>query len=104
MTFVERSPSGAIKALYCKLCRAKIGFRDREGFKRTDQYAEVKIRFDDGSHHVTNGCQKCLRMGMDMAEVLKMYEADCQDDPSCRVGDRVPVKVVSVSYDQGGIL
>lgn len=104
MKFVERSPQGHINALFCKLCGKKIGFRDRRGFHRTDDYAEVKIRFDDGSYHVTNGCKRCLKMGMSLDAVQRMYEGDCQDDPSCRVSGRRPEAVVAISYDQGGIL
>ena len=102
--FAVYTQSGAIKWLYCKVCGAKIGHRDRMGFVRTPDYAEVKIRFDDGSFHVTSGCKNCLSTKMDKRILQEMYEADCADDKNCRMGDRRPVEVVVVSYDQGGII
>lgn len=105
--FAEYMPNGAIKWLYCKVCGAQIGRyeQDRKGFVRNSMYAEVKIQFDDGSYHVTNGCKNCIKMSLAPDTLQEMYEADCEDAPSCSSGKgRMAVQAVAVSYDQQGLL
>ena len=76
--FTRKAVGGELETLLCKLCgvvigekqQRTIGFRTApngqkverivESFTRNHLYCEIKILFDDGSAHVTNGCKTCM--------------------------------------------
>lgn len=92
--FVEYDQEGQLSVLRCKICGTVIGERAERshGFKRlpdgrmieriSDQfhrnnlYCEIKIAFEDGSAHVTNGCKNCLVGLTDGAILSELEQAD----------------------------
>lgn len=112
--------------LRCKLCGAVIaGLTNRlvkrdltrdgrvveqfvEKFQHFHNYVEVKIVFNDGSAHVTNGCSGCLNEGMPLAVLKELYVADVMavDGEGYRESDlvREPQGIIAISRDQRGIV
>lgn len=76
--YVETDYRGRMVALYCKCCGVRIGKEYRRGgFVRHTNYAELKLRFEDGSHHVTNCCKLCADIAINDPELMEaMHDAD----------------------------
>lgn len=92
--FAQFGPAG-LERLYCKICGQIIGEllvrplerqttpdgriieRNVEKFVRNSQYCEMKIAYDDGSSHVTNGCVQCFQgIQFDEYDLQKLTEVD----------------------------
>ena len=125
MTFVKAAnfarlgPGGELQTLLCKLCGTVIGekqlrtvgFRTApngqkierivESFVRNHLYMEIKIAYDDGSFHVTNGCKKCLN-GSLIVDILDDITFTDQKD----LGLNLPRRAVEVVEKKigGGIV
>lgn len=113
--FVTYSPEGSVTELYCKVCGVKIaGMALRSGphinsipqwkFSRNNFYAEIKIAFDDGSHHVTNGCKNCLSSNMDPELLAELFDVDMEDLGSVDKRNGKPTQVVVYDATGGGII
>lgn len=97
---------GEVDQLFCKVCGSMIG-RYEEGFglKRLPLYAELKMRFTDGSYHVTNGCIDCLSRIKTPEQMHELHQADLEESRTIffeRDIKRVPDEVVVVNQDGRG--
>jgi hypothetical protein len=95
--FVRYSSGGELEVLLCKLCgvvigekqHRTIGFRTApngqkierivENFVRNHLYCEIKIVYEDGSAHVTNGCKTCLNGPLSVEALDELTFVDEQD-------------------------
>jgi hypothetical protein len=95
--FAQMGPDGTLERLQCKICgtvigekqQRTIGFRKApdgrvieriiEGFTRNHLYTEIKIIFDDGSAHVTNGCKTCLMGNLSVEALSELTSIDERD-------------------------
>lgn len=113
--FVVYDDRRMVRELYCKVCGEQIaGMVPRpkgpgpeigvlvEKFTRFPNFADAKFHFNDGSFHVTNGCQNCLRLGLTPAEMLELYRCD-MEEMDMLAGVRRPLYVMEVDYTQQGI-
>lgn len=75
--FAVYSPLGELRELYCKVCGVQIGGGPK--FTRYSNYVEVKFRCNDGSDHVTTGCNKCLSRSTSKRVLTAMLVADMRD-------------------------
>lgn len=118
--FVRLAQDGTIERLYCKLCgtiigevqHQTIGFRERpdgrlverilEGFYRNHMYMEVKISFEDGSAHVTNGCKKCLMGDLSVEQLDELTQTD-EEEQGLSISGRKSRAIVEQKFG-GGIL
>lgn len=112
--YVKKRPvTEEIEEIFCKGCGDVIanlserpfgdGSRTRLTFTRLPNYAEVKFRCEDGHFHVTNGCQKCVNMSMNLKYAQGFLEADYLEqgiaDPETRV-----LAIVTVDTSGAGIV
>ena len=110
-------PRGQLSAMYCKICGEKIasmqmrptsavpGATILNKFTRHSNYAEIKIALSNpGMYHVTNGCQACLRRGMDPAILDDMYQADLAEMGIIPMVGLHAVEVDKVDYTAQGII
>src|SRR5215813_11347863 len=92
--FAIIGPDGVMQRLLCKVCGVVIGERELrslerkadpggrlverivDGFIRNDLYTEMKIAYDDGSAHVTNGCKNCLTQALTLDDLAALTIAD----------------------------
>lgn len=114
--FVDYGPKGQVLGLYCKLCGDAIaGVQARRvspvpgaamamKFLRYSNYAEIKIAFNDGSHHVTHGCKKCLGTNMAPDVLQALYEADVLDALTNSKAGAVATRVVQLDHTAKGIV
>jgi hypothetical protein len=124
MTYLEKfaqvGSDGELQRLQCKICgtvigekqQRTIGFRKApdgrvieriiEGFTRNHLYTEIKIIYDDGSAHVTNGCKNCL-MGHLSVEALAELTAVDERDLKMVPRRGTPIEVVETKIG-GGII
>ena len=63
--YVVANERGAVVELFCKNCGIPIGGlevaeKENKKFERHGNYAEIKMRFSDGTFHVTNICTGCI--------------------------------------------
>lgn len=78
--YIERDPIGRMIRLYCKVCGKLIGMDRRGGFHRLHNYGELKMKFLDGSDHVTNLCHDCIPLVAKSRELMmEVYQADVDD-------------------------
>lgn len=125
--YVGSSPGRPIEELFCKICGSAIaGMQSRIKGRRLDaatkqwieehvleyktfhNYAELKILFEDGSYHVTNGCKTCLSGDIPVEKLHELHTADLlhesQDYPGKELHlARVPVMAVAIRLDGGGM-
>lgn len=114
--FVTYDADGSLNRVYCKMCGVEIaGLVERPKgsgpknsimvtkFIRFPNYAEIKMEFDDGSFHVTNGCNVCLHEELSANDLLDLYLADCADQKT-PVGSRKPIRVVEFDTTAQGIV
>lgn len=73
--------NGLAIATYCKVCGKQIGRMDSKGrFMHLRNHTDMKIKFADGSAHVTCLCKGCVKAVYDKpAMLLALYEADIRD-------------------------
>ena len=108
--------NGVIQKLFCQVCGDQIAgvsaspigsgpYANKlsDSFKRFANYAEIKIEFDDGSMHVTNGCKKCLKMTMPIEQANEIYQADLSV-MGLKQDNRVPVRIVAVDTTGVGLV
>ena len=115
--------NGIVQSVQCKVCgvviadtvertlryeQGRSGERTRvvnQQFTRLANYREIKIVFEDPTYfHVTNGCNKCLSMSMDIAILAEMHEADQLESPDGyteRERAQKPIGVVTLSATSG---
>src|SRR5262245_852561 len=95
--FAHFNADGSLERLQCKLCgdiigetqQRPVGRRNRpdgrivekivENFARNHKYTEIKIAYDDGSAHVTNGCKRCLTGDMAVEKLDEITQVDTED-------------------------
>jgi hypothetical protein len=118
--FARLNPDGQLERLQCKLCgtvigevqERTIGTRQRtngrmverviETFTRNHLYTEVKIVYDDGSAHITNGCSRCLTGDLNEEQMDELTYTD-EDDLGLKRSGRKPLAVVKALIG-GGIV
>lgn len=116
--FTEYSQEGELVRLRCKICGTVIGERAERshGFKRlpdgrmieriSDQfhrnnlYCEIKISFEDGSAHVTNGCKNCL-VGLTDGAILSELEQVDMTEQGFKPRTAIVLEVVEVKAGGG---
>jgi hypothetical protein len=123
---IKRDARGVLQSMQCKVCGAviadtcdrlvgyeitKSGERVKvitRNFTRLDNFTEIKIAFEDPKYsHITHGCNKCLSLDMSPALLAELHQADQEDSPdgyTDRERAQVPVKVVAISHNQGGLV
>lgn len=119
--FIRQNAIGEIEEIMCKVCGIVIaGITEtttertaRDGklivtkirqFQRFHNYAELKLKFTDGSHHVTNGCVDHMVMGLTKPQQRALFEADVNMAPSGYTKDHItrsPAMVVAVGRAEG---
>jgi hypothetical protein len=118
--FARLTAEGQLDRLQCKLCgvvigevqQRPVGMRERpngrivervvENFVRNHLYTEIKIAFEDGSAHVTNGCRNCLVGNLSEEKLNELTYTDEDDLQMTRTG-RKPVGVIKTLIG-GGIV
>jgi len=118
--FARLTAEGALDRLHCKMCgriigetqQRTVGFKERpdgriierivESFTRNNLYMEVKIAFNDGSAHVTNGCSDCLSGNLGEEILAELTQAD-EEEQERPVSERKPIGVVKTRLG-GGIV
>jgi hypothetical protein len=117
-----------IEELFCKVCGSAIGGMTSQvkgrrfesatktwieehvlEFRRFHNYAELKMQFEDGSYHVTNGCRTCLSATLIPEQLHELHIADMEVEDMIYPGQeehmaRIPVSAVAIRIDGGGIL
>jgi hypothetical protein len=73
-----------------------------EGFMRNHLYCEMKIEFEDGSQHVTNGCKDCL-VGLKDAAILQELEECDMSEQKLKARSAGAIDVLEVKVG-GGVL
>ena len=108
---VEYDRNGRVSKIFCKICGCIIAHSLRRGLHRLSRYAEVKIQFADGSHHVTNLCLDCVTRHRKNEDILlAIHEADIlhfeKDLPSMveHLENKRSPRVVDVDVHRRGIL
>jgi|SRR4249919_4089527 hypothetical protein len=134
MTFLKRpnyityGDNYEIAEIFCKICGAAIGGltskmigrrldpatkkwieTEEVRFRRFGNYAELKIEFEDGSAHVTNGCSKCMHENLTPEELDALHQADLSVDKTEYPGrdlhlGRKAKGVLGIRNDGGGLL
>lgn len=108
--FIQRTRTGAIKRIFCKCCGYIIAEQRGRIFWRSRVYAEIKMRFADGTAHVTQLCQGCLpKVRRNPDALMAMYNADlddmAQDDPRIEMfREKSEPRVVAVDTQMRGIV
>lgn len=125
-SFIRRDPhSSETEAISCKICGTVIAEKmerivgyemDRAGnrtkvisrqFVYLPTYTEIKITFDDGSNHVTNGCSICMHDKLRPEVLEEIHRADQEQSPDGyteRERQRHPIGVVGIVKGGGGIV
>lgn len=107
--FVDYNESNQAIRVYCKVCGATIADTVRGHFHRFKNYAEMKMRFSNGSYHVTSGCNKCISLAIKDEDLrLAMHQADIDDmirevPELASYRTRSDPKVVKVDFSRRGI-
>lgn len=127
-SYVTFTPNGEITELFCKVCGSQIGGiedtvqgrsldkttnkwveRVVRQFRRFSGYTEMKMEFEDGSAHVTNGCNKCMTEHLNKDDLTAIYNADLDIEAVAgnphvkKLRERIPTRVVAVRVG-GGIV
>lgn len=124
--YVRKDPnSSETEAISCKICgtviaekmERTIGYEtDRAGnrirvvarqFVYLPTYTEIKIVFEDGSDHVTNGCSNCMHDQLKPEVLDEIHRADQEQSPDGyteRERNRHSVGVIGVVKGGGGIV
>jgi hypothetical protein len=108
--YIQRNRSGGVRRVFCKVCAYVIAEQRGRMFWRSRLYSEMKIKFADGTAHVTNLCKECTSVARRDPELLmKIYEADiddlCIDNQQMeifRIGKEKP-RVVAIDNTGRGI-
>jgi len=122
--YVIFDSEGNIKEMFCKVCgdviaahedrlkERKVGWGGKiievrqARFTRKNNYCELKMEFQDGSAHVTNGCTKCLHPNLSTDQLYELHRADLLLDGgqhTVRNLQRVPIEAVAIRQGGGGI-
>jgi len=116
--FVTRDDQDNITEIKCKVCGTVIMGRIERHKERPDgtkyiieqlgpyyNYTEIKIGMQDGSAHVTNGCDKCLRKDLPADRLIELMLADAEDQKNWSNWDiwRTATGVHVVKKGAGGI-
>jgi|SRR5580765_2997296 len=125
--YVLYGPSMSLEELFCKVCGTAIGGLvtqvkgtriTREGkqieeqiirFRRYHNYVEVKMQFEDGSYHVTCGCNQCMSVNLTPEQLDELHQADMSVEEEIYPGQeehmaRKAAMVVAIRTDGGGII
>jgi len=73
-----------------------------EAFTRNDFYTELKIAYEDGSFHITNGCKNCLHQSLTIDQLAQITEVD-EDDLELPHRNGAPVGIMKIKLG-GGIV
>jgi len=115
---------GAVIELRCKVCGVPIAHTqqlpittrsDNEDKKKTIEvhttrfvrlptYTELKMQFENGSYHVTNGCNKCLVDTLTPTQLQELLMADVEmakDGFHVRDVSRIALRVVAIRGASG---
>ena len=111
--YITYTDTGAINNIFCKQCGTPIagfvsvpvtpttrGIR----WRRFPNYAEIKMEFDDGHFHVTNGCKACLSLGLSPGVLHELHNADMTEMHITTDPDIAPMRVVAMDTTGVGIL
>lgn len=107
--YIQRTRTGGIRRIFCKCCGYIIAEQRGRSFWRSRIYAEIKIKFDDGTMHVTNLCQGCVpNVRRDPELLLAVYHADIDDmvkeDPTAdKFREKERPRVVAIDTKLRGI-
>ena len=107
--YLQRTRNGAIRRIFCKCCSYIIAEQRGRTFWRSRIYAEIKIKFADGTMHVTNLCSGCIpKVRKDRELLMALYQADIDDmvkeDPTAaKFRDKAEPRVVAVDTKYRGI-
>lgn len=109
--YLSKQADGTITEIFCKVCGTNIARATPDGrMVRRPNYTEIKMKFSDGSFHVTNLCKSCVENIGDRKDVmLDMYEADI-DEMSLEAPQLLALKgksypeLVSVMLGNKGII
>jgi hypothetical protein len=107
--YLQRTRNGAIRRIFCKVCSYIIAEQRGRIFWRSRIYAEMKLKFEDGTMHVTSLCQGCLpKVRRDPEALMAIYNADIDDmakeDPRAEMfRDKAKPRVVAVDTKMRGI-
>jgi len=75
--FILTNADGKILELYCKVCGVVTGTEVAGRFQRLRNHAEIKMRFEDGSNHVTSICHDCVSKAYASSELMQaLHDAD----------------------------
>lgn len=78
--YIEYDKIGRMIRLFCAVCGTVIGEDRRGNFFRFTNYAELKMKFDNGQMHVTNLCTDCVVVVAQSPELmLEVYHADIDE-------------------------
>ena len=79
--YLERNDHKQITKIFCKVCGAIIAdSANGNRLRYRSNYAEAKIKFSDGSMHVTNVCKRCLPRLSASADLMNLvHKADIAD-------------------------
>lgn len=108
--FLQRTRNGGIKRIFCKCCGYIIAEQRGRIFWRSRMYAEIKIRFDDRTQHVTHLCANCLpKVRRNPEALMELYNADLDDmvleDPRMEMfREKSGPRVVAVDTKMRGIV
>lgn len=108
--YIKRDKKGRYIEIACKVCGTPISEPHKQSGRpvHARNYAEVKLKWPDGSMHVTNLCKKCVPLVVDEPEaLLALYNADIEDmvrEALAAHGKTETPKVVAVEMSNKGIL
>lgn len=75
--YVVYTDTGAISAIYCKLCGGRIAHVEEGILKYLKLFGQLKMRFSDGSAHTTPLCTGCIPLAAQSPEILQeLHQAD----------------------------
>lgn len=105
----QKTRNGAIRRIFCKCCGYIISEQRGRTFWRSRIYAEIKIRFADGTAHVTHICRQCIpEVQRDKQALMDLYNADLDEmvleDPRMEMfRDKSEPKIVAIDTKARGI-
>ncbi len=108
--YIERNDQGKIANIYCKACGVPIAVSRSAHMKRLVNYTEVRMRFADGTQHVTNMCRACVpKIRRSESVMMEIYYADIADmlkvNPALDVllAGKTKPRIVAVDTSQKGL-
>ena len=124
LDFVRYDDHMQLQEILCKVCGTSIAGmseevvsrgQDRNGqtiitmqrrFLRHHNYAEIKIKFTNGSFHVTNGCSNCLSESLLPEQLQELFWVDVMREPASFTDSdrkRIAERVSALMRGTGGL-